>query len=360
VSHCTPTASGTTSLTVALEACGVGAGDEVIVPGLSWVASASAVAGINAVPVLTDVDAATYCLSPDAVAAAMTTRTAAITAVHLYSAVADLDALRAVADAHDVPLIEDCAQAHGARHHDRPVGSIGDVGAFSMQTSKLLTSGEGGAVVTDDPELARRAEHLRADGRTVDAGVAAGAMELVETGEISGSNACLSEIHAAVLLAQLEELDEQLARRRANADRLGAALRSLGSVIQETSPGTTARVHYRYAFQPPDEALTRVPLARLAEALTALLGFTVVPTHRPLDDNPLHRPATRRRYDLSPAHRRALDPGRFELPEAHRIHRRTLTFAHEILLARPDQIDRIPEALATVLGRLDELAAVDR
>lgn len=354
---CVPVATGTAALAIALEACGVGAGDEVVVPGLSWVASASAVLGINAVPVLVDVDPSTYCLDPAAVEAAITDRTRAITVVHAYSAVADLDALLGIAERYSLPLIEDCAHAHGARYGNWPVGAFGAAGAFSMQGSKLLTCGEGGAVITDDPEIAIRAEHLRADGRILrrDA-VDVGEMELLETGRLMGSNACLSEFHAAVLVDQLDLLDEQNARRSRSADHLTARLSALGLTPQATSAETTERSYYRYAVRLPDEVLAVAPVDRIARALTAELGFAVMQTHRPLNDNPLNRPSTRRRFALDREYAARVNPARFDLPVAKRIHGSVVSFGHEVLLASLDAIGDIAVAFEKVLAHVGELA----
>ncbi|OMI36990.1 L-glutamine:scyllo-inosose aminotransferase [Streptomyces sparsogenes DSM 40356] len=352
-----PVATGTAALAIALEACGVGAGDEVVVPGLSWVASASAVLGINAVPVLVDVDPSTYCLDPAAVEAAVTDRTRAITVVHAYSAVADLDALLGIAERYGLPLIEDCAHAHGARYGNWPVGAFGAAGAFSMQGSKLLTCGEGGAVITDDPEVAIRAEHLRADGRILrrDA-VDVGEMELLETGRLMGSNACLSEFHAAVLVDQLDLLDGQNARRSRSADHLSARLSTLGLTPQATSAETTERSYYRYAVRLPDDVLAVAPADRIAQALTAELGFAVMQTHRPLNDNPLNRPSTRRRFALDREYAARVNPARFDLPAAKRIHESVVSFGHEVLLAPLDAIGDIAVAFEKVLAHVGELA----
>ncbi|MBT2899219.1 MULTISPECIES: DegT/DnrJ/EryC1/StrS family aminotransferase [unclassified Streptomyces] len=354
---CVPISTGTASLAIALEACGVGAGDEVIVPGLSWVASASAVLGINAVPVLVDVDPATYCLDPAATEAAITGRTRAITVVHAYSAVADLDALLDIARRHDLPLIEDCAHAHGAAYRDRPVGTHGTAGVFSMQGSKLLTCGEGGALVTDDADIALRAEHLRADGRVVRRDpVGVGEMELEETGRLMGSNACLSEFHAAVLLDQLELLDGQNARRVRAADRLTDRLGDLGVTAQATTPGTTGRAYYRYMVRLSDEVLAVAPVERIAHALTAELGFAVTQTHRPLNDNPLHRPSSRRRFATDARYLERVDPSRFDLPAAKRAHDSVVSFSHEVLLAPLDAIDDIVQAFRKVLDNVREVS----
>jgi dTDP-4-amino-4,6-dideoxygalactose transaminase len=141
IPFCVPTTNGTSSLVIGLEALDVGAGDEVIVPAVTWVASASTALAVNALPVIVDVDARTLCIDPAAIRAAISPRTKAVSIVHLYSSLCDVDAIRALCDQHGLKLIEDCAQAHGAAWRGRKVGGWGDVGAFSMQQTKLLTAG---------------------------------------------------------------------------------------------------------------------------------------------------------------------------------------------------------------------------
>src|SRR6478672_7821346 len=148
-----PFTNGTQTLEAALVACGVGEGDEVIVPGLTFVASATAVLAVNATPVLVDIDTETLCLDPDAAEAAITPRTRAVVVVHVAGAAADLDALVELCGRRGLRLIEDCAHAHGTTWRGRGVGSWGDAGCFSMQRSKLMTAGEGGALVANDEQL---------------------------------------------------------------------------------------------------------------------------------------------------------------------------------------------------------------
>ena len=333
-SYCVPASSGTASLSMALEACEVGAYDEVIVPGVSWVASASAVLGVNAIPVLTDVDPETGCLDPVALERSITSRTRAITVVHLGSAVADLDRLVAIARAHSIPLIEDCAQAHGARYAGRHVGCFGAVGTFSMQHSKLLTSGEGGAVITNSHSLARRVEHLRADGRTlavlppyIDE------MALVETAEIMGNNYCLSEFHAAILMAQLEILDEHLAHRRHNASVLDSLLASLGFMPQATAPRTTERSHYTYVVRLPQSIVENHGTERFAAALSAEIRLPCKMMYSSLNQSRLYKPYSRNRFKLNQAFTDAIDPSRFQLPIAQDFSKSCIALPHRMLLA---------------------------
>lgn len=354
--YCIPASTGTASLTMALEACEVGAHDEVIVPGVSWVASASAVLGINAIPVLTDVEAATGCLDPDAVERAITPRTRAITVVHLGCAVADLDRLVSIAKKHSIPLIEDCAQAHGARYAGRHVGLFGAAGTFSMQHSKLLTSGEGGAVITNDARLARRLAHLRADGRTFsEQPPQIDEMALVETAEIMGSNYCLSEFHAAILVAQLEVLDRQLEQRRHNAEMLGAMLAELGFAQQATSGGTTARAHYTYVVRLPESIVNSVGVERFSAALAAELRLPCKTMYTSLNQNRLYKPFSRPRFSLGKEFTDAIDPARFELPSAEAFSKSCIALPHRMLLADVDSMKRVAAAFEKVSKSVGQL-----
>lgn len=357
VRRCVATASGTAALMTALEACGVGAGDEVIVPALSWIASASTVLGVNAVPVFVDVDPGTLCLDPAAVEAAITERTRAIVAVHLYAAVADLDALGGLAARHGVPLIEDCAQAHGARFRGRHVGGFGSAGTFSMHHTKLLTSGEGGAVVTDDDALARRVEHLRADGRCgPPAAPAVGMPELVETGELMGSNRCLSEFQSALLTVQLGELDRWNAVRRGNALLLDKLLGGLGCTPQSTTPGTTERVYFGYAFGLPAR-LAAAGAEIVGEAVTAELRYNVRPIYPPMYASPLYDPSSRRRFAIGAQHAARVSGAGRPLPVAEAAARRTLALHHAALLGDEEDVHDIAAAFEKVLRHAAELTA---
>ncbi|WP_060722524.1 DegT/DnrJ/EryC1/StrS family aminotransferase [Pseudonocardia sp. EC080625-04] len=301
-------------------------------------------------PVLVDINPDTWCLDVSAAEAAITPRTRAVTVVHVYSAVADLTGLRELADRYGLPLIEDCAHAHGAAYRYRPVGGHGVAGVFSMQGSKLLTSGEGGAVVTDDDELAHRAEALRGDGRVRRPGpINCGEMELVETGRLMGANAALSEFHAAVLIDQLDLLATQNAQRASNAARLDRGLSAYGARPQATSDGTTVRAYYRYAVQLPGVVIAARPVDDIAAELTTSLGFPVLRTHPPLSRCRLLDPATRPRFSGRRDYLARVDPTRFELPVCHSVHNSVLSFGHEILLAPAEAMDEIVDAFREIL-----------
>jgi dTDP-4-amino-4,6-dideoxygalactose transaminase len=195
--HCVGVASGLSAIELALRAAGVGPGDEVIVPAYTWVATWLAVTRTGARPVGVDVEETTYNLDPDLIGAAITDRTAAIVPVHLRGEPADMDAIGAIAAAADLLVVEDAAQAHGARHRGRHVGGIGDAGAFSFYPSKNLGCiGDGGAVTTDNDELAERVRRLRNYG-----------MQDRYEIEEAGVNSRLAEVQAAALRAKLPHLD---------------------------------------------------------------------------------------------------------------------------------------------------------
>jgi L-glutamine:2-deoxy-scyllo-inosose/3-amino-2,3-dideoxy-scyllo-inosose aminotransferase len=210
-------ANGTVTLQVALEACGVGYGDEVIVPGLTWQATAAAALDINAVPVLVDVTEDTWCIDPAKVEEAITPRTKAIIPVHLYGSVANMDAIRRIARKHNLEVIEDCAHKHGGEWKGKKAGSIGDVGSFSFQLSKLLTAGEGGALTTSDPELYERLDALRNCGRRPERDIGAGKGEGIYGSEgdfLQSGNYRLTDFQAALLLEGLRRLPNTQAARR--------------------------------------------------------------------------------------------------------------------------------------------------
>ena len=166
--YCVAVSNGTTALSLAIAAAGIGAGDEVIVPALSFIASAIAPLHVSAIPVFADIDPVSFNIDPEAAEAAITPRTRAILVVHLHGLPADLTELAAVARRHDLILIEDAAQAHGARYQGISVGSFGAVNAFSLNVSKnLATCGEGGLVTTDDEDLGRRVRMMRQFGEVI-------------------------------------------------------------------------------------------------------------------------------------------------------------------------------------------------
>jgi perosamine synthetase len=216
VPYAIPTSSATAGLSVALAAAGVGPGDEVILPAISFSATGNAALLYDSIPVFVDVDPETFCIDPAAVEAAITPRTKAIMPVHLAGNVADMTALTAIAQRHNLKLIEDAAQAIGAMWGNRRAGAIGDAGVFSFQQSKNIMTGEGGMIITRDRDIAARArlilnhgEAVFGDDATVD-----------ELANVIGFNFRMTELSAAVGRAQLRKLDFVNEWRTRNADIL--------------------------------------------------------------------------------------------------------------------------------------------
>ncbi|NEE02311.1 DegT/DnrJ/EryC1/StrS family aminotransferase [Phytoactinopolyspora halotolerans] len=268
--------NGTMAIVVALRACGVGIGDEVIVPPYTFIATASAALFIGAVPVFADVQPATHLLDPAAVEAAITPRTKAIVAVHLAGRPADMDALAAVAARHSVAVVEDAAQAHGAEYRGRRVGAIGDVGTFSFQSSKNMTAGEGGAVLTDDERAANALYSLVNVGRVRGGG-------WYEHTSV-GYNLRLTEFQAAILRAQLARHPAQQQVRERNATLLTQLLGDVDGIeLAQPDPAVTAHGRHLFVFRVPalGAAGTRDAAVR-ALAAEGLPGASsgYVPLHR--------------------------------------------------------------------------------
>ncbi|NUM77046.1 aminotransferase DegT [candidate division KSB1 bacterium] len=264
--------NGTASLWVALKACGVKAGDEVIIPPYTFIATASAVLMANAVPVFVDIDPNTYNLDPTLLEAAITTRTKAIMPVHIAGQPADLDAILAIARKYRLAVIEDAAQAHGAEWQGRRVGALGDVGSFSFQSSKNMSAGEGGALVSDSKELMDRCFSYYNCGR-----VREGAWY---DHRVLGSNMRMTAWSAAVLTAQFATIAEDMELRDHNAGYLDQRLCEIPGIQPLViHPQVTRHARHLYIFRYDAEAFEHLPrekfLAALqAEGIPAYKGYT--------------------------------------------------------------------------------------
>ena len=242
--HCVCACNGTVALDVALRAVGVGPGDEVIVPPYTFIASVAAILYLHAIPIFADVREDTHLIDAERIAERIGSRTRAIMAVHIAGRPCDMDAVQTVANEHGIPVIEDAAQAHGARWRDRGVGTIGNAGTFSFQSSKNMTAGEGGAIVTNDADLADRLYGLVNVGR-----IRGGEWYDHQT---IGYNLRLTEFQAAVLQQQLRRHPTQQATRETRAGELTSLLSSVGGV-QLPAYDERVTAHGRHLF------IVRVP-----------------------------------------------------------------------------------------------------
>ena len=238
IAHAVAVANGTDAIELALRAAGIGAGDEVITVAHTAVATVAAVERAGAKPVLVDIDPQTYTINPQAAAAAITPRTKALLPVHLYGHPASLTALAALAEAQHLLLIEDCAQAHGARYHGQRVGTFGHLAAFSFYPTKNLgAAGDAGAILTRDAALAARLRRLRNNGQS---------SRYVH--EERGVNSRMDELQAAVLRVKLPRLDEFNAARRRIAALYDA---NLQGVVQPLAQSEIEHVYHLYVVRHP-------------------------------------------------------------------------------------------------------------
>ena len=237
--------NGTATLETALTALGIGPGDEVIVPSWTWLATGMAPVYVGATPVFVDGEADTFCMDPEAFEAAITPRTRAVIPVHLFGSVADLDRITEIARKHGIRVVEDCAHAHGAKWRGRGVGSFGDIGSFSFQQSKIMTAGEGGECITNDPELFDRIGRISHIGYQFAA--ERGKPAAPPPADLLCRNYRATDFQAVILMDQLSHLEESSRFRAENAEYLRAELAKIPGIGTQ-APGRQATVQSYYVF----------------------------------------------------------------------------------------------------------------
>lgn len=270
--HAIAVANGTLALELALRALEIGPGDEVIVPARSFVASASCVVTVGATPIFADVDPESQAVNASTIAAAFTPRTRAIIVVHLAGWPAPMDEIMTLAEALGVAVVEDCAQAHGATWNGRPVGGFGDAAAFSFCTDKIIsTGGEGGLLVLRDDAAWERAWAFKDHGKAPPQGPAApGDGRFRWLHESIGSNYRMTEMQAAIGLAQLGKLDRWIADRNRNAAILNRHLAPLQALRTVVPPPSIHSAYYKYyAFIRPEELRSGWSRDRILSTLIA-------------------------------------------------------------------------------------------
>jgi len=254
--------NGTAALEVTMAGLDIGTGDEVILPDFTFVATASAVLFANALPVLVDVDPETYCINPDLVEEAITPRTKAVIAVHMGGHPADLDRLKKITDRKKLALIEDSSHAHASEWKGKRIGTFGVAGTFSFQSSKLMTAGEGGIIISNDEKFERQARSVHDCGRMPG--------EWFYSHFIYGSNYRLSEWQGAVLQAQLGRLDEQTKVRHRNARLLDRLLGKIpGITPQKLDDRCTRNGQYAYIFHVNKKEFAGIATDRFIAAMNA-------------------------------------------------------------------------------------------
>jgi dTDP-4-amino-4,6-dideoxygalactose transaminase len=335
--HCVAVVNGTAALRIAYRALDIGYGDEVIVPPYTFIATASAALEVGAIPVFADIDPDTYLLDPASVEEAITPRTRAIVPVHVAGCPADMDGLRTLAARRGLRVVEDAAQAPGATWNGQGVGSVGDLGTFSFQASKNLNAGEGGAIVTNDAELAERVWSLHNVGRT-------------RTGawyhhELLGGNDRLTAFQAALLISQLDRLPEQMARREHAATYLDTALSAIeGIKPMVRRPQVTAHAHHIYMFRYDSRTfggLSREAFVRalVAEGIPCSAGYSLIS-----DEMAIQTETAR----LCAALGRELPAQTASLTEARRACVEGVWLPQRVLLAEEIELHDIVEAISKV------------
>ena len=343
-------ANGTVAIQLALEALDIGAHDEVIVPGLTWQATAAACIDVNAVPILVDVEADTWCIDVGAVEAAITDRTKAVIVVHLYGCMADMTRLQRLCKNRGLFLIEDCAHQHGSFWNGKGAGSLGDVGTFSFQESKVLSAGEGGFNTCKSREVFERLYSLRNCGR----GWQDNMRHAVQSG-----NYRITEFQAGILLGGLRRLDRQVKLRDRNAQYLNKAIAKIpGFHPMRRRPQVKQQSYFNFAFRADLEHFDGLANRSLCRALNAELslpgGFEA--PYQPLNQCVLYKPLTKHRHRLDGKYSKSLDPRRFDLPISREAYEESgMVIHHAALLAGKKDMDDVARALSKLSGHVDDL-----
>jgi 3-amino-5-hydroxybenzoate synthase len=334
--------NGTHALELALRALDVGPGDEVIVPAMTFAASSMAVMLVGALPIPVDVDRDSWCIDVEAARAALSPRTRAIMPVHFAGRMADIPALCAFARTHGIAVIEDAAHAHGARLGDSAAGSFGDFAAFSFQSFKLMTAGEGGMLLANNSALAERARLIAHCGRPEG--------DRAYRHEVLGSNMRMTEFQAAILHAQLDRLEERAELRTRRAMRLRAGLRTMNAVrLQEINERHERHAWYMVVAMLPEEGFNGLDRDMLVSALVAegVPAYRLYPPVQMLE----HFDGDFRRLGGDP---RALP----ETPVSAALGERGLWLHHRILLGDERLVDQVCACFEKLSRGSDAIRAI--
>ncbi len=339
--------SGTVALSVALKASGIGHGDEVILPAYTFVASATAILDTGATPVFVDIDPQTYNIDVNKIEQAITKKTAAIMPVHFGGRPVDMKRLLAIAKKHNLKVIEDAAQAWGSEWDHQKVGAIGDAGGFSFQSSKNITSAEGGIILTNDDETAKFCRSFANCGR-VDGGVWYEHYYL-------GGNYRMTEFQAAVLLAQFDRYPEMIAKREKNAKYLSKHLAQIDGVeiLAHDSNITSNSIHL-YIWRYKKEHFNNVPKAKIIEALQKeglilSAGYSIPLYTQPLFKNQAFG-SRGKKVDLG------VNYNAYHLPETEKAcYEEAIWFPQFVLLGDENDMQEIVDAIVKVKENADEI-----
>ena len=346
--------TGTVAIQASLIAVGIQPGDEVIVPAYTWEGTVGPVLLVNAVPVFVDVDPDTYCLDAKLIEKAITPKTKAILPVHLGMRFADMDEILRIAKKHNLKVIEDCAHAHGGMWKGKGAGSMGDLGAFSFQSSKLITSGEGGAVITNNLEYMELVQSY----------INAGRASLTDNfhHRIIGFNYRLGEFQAAVLGPQLDRLPKQAAIREKNMKRFESKLQNTPGIgFLKPDPRITRLAPYGYVIKYFADKVKDIPRA----AFVAALQLEGVPCdglfYEPVYKSSLFPIQAKDFPALSWNREKPLDlRSMYSCPESDRAaYHEAVWFPHQHFIGSAADVDDIANAIHKVLANIEELRGLD-
>ncbi|MBT5710545.1 DegT/DnrJ/EryC1/StrS family aminotransferase [Candidatus Poribacteria bacterium] len=335
--HAVACTLGTSALELALRACGIQHGDEILVPAVTFYASASAIVMAGGVPVFVDIDPDTYQISAEAAAAAVTDKTTGIMPVHYGGYPADMDAVNALADARGLFVVEDCAEAHGSEWRGRKVGSLGSVGAFSFQMGKPLTAGEGGAITFDDDAYSINQYQYQRTRTAADG--------TEESYHVACGNFRMSEFVGAILLSQISRVREQTEARWANGEYLAEELAKIDGVSAlKRDPRITKRGYYFYFVRYDASAWNGVSRDRFMEALRAE-GVSCGTAH----NDPVYEYAA---FKDMPA-RQGIQ---VDCPEAERVYQTEVVALGKDFLMYRENIDAVVGAIRKLRENVDDIA----
>lgn len=349
--HCLATANGTSALFISLSALGVGAGDEVILPPYTFVACVNVVLLLHALPVFVDSQPETFQIDARKIEAAIGEHTKAIMPVHLGGGAADLDAILSIAGKHKLPVVEDACQAHLAEWRGRKVGTLGQTGCFSFQASKNLNSGEGGAILTESEELAEKCFAFHSQGRPR----RTGSYTFSYTNR--GTNLRMTEFQAALLLAQMARLEEQMNVRERNAQYLSKLLAEIPGILPaQTHEGCTRHAYHLFMFRYQRESFAGLPRDRFLKALRAE-GIPVSGGYAPLNREPFLRQTLQSRayQRIYSSERIALWEERNHCPENDRLCEDAVWLTQNMLLGARSDMEQIAEAVLKIRSHAGKL-----
>jgi dTDP-4-amino-4,6-dideoxygalactose transaminase len=353
--HCLATANGTSALFASLAAIGIEPGDEVIVPPYTFIATINTVLLQYALPIFVDTDPETSQIDASKIEAAITDRTAAIMPAHIGGNVANLDAILAIAQKHKLPVIEDACQAHLAEWKNRKVGTWGTTGCFSFQVTKNLSSGEGGAILTNDGDVVERCYAFHNNNR---ARAATGYAFAYLGGR--GANLRMTEFQGNLLLAQMTRLEQQSRTREQNAQYLTGLLKEIpGIVPARMYEGATRNAYHLYMFRYKSEAFGGMPRAKFLHALEAE-GIPCSGGYGPLNKEPFLQTALRSKGYRRIYPKDVLDgwEERSHCPANDRLCEEAVWFTQPMLLGPRSDMDQIATAVRKIHTHAEALARV--